>query len=180
MPKIAPAFAGLIFLFLGAAASWCVASMLRNNRKDILVSTPIAPELEFRLPSTGMARLLVESPRTSASYRNMRIELTEQQTGETVSAEYSLVTAQGAVYGLSTMQVPFGPPRMLRAGVYRARIGGLDSAIDNSRYRLIISRPYMARLVLQIIVLVLCGVAMLLDLIWAVWSAGLLKTIPPA
>jgi len=175
LPKITPALAGLIFVLLGGALTWCVVSMLRNNRKDFLVSTPVAPEQEIRLPSTGMARLLVETPRTSPDYRRMRIELTEQQTGQTVTAEYSPVTAQGAVYGVSTMQVPFGPATMLRAGVYRARIGGLESAPDYSRCRLVISRPYLGRLTLQIIALVLCGVAMLLDLIWAVWSAGLMK-----
>jgi hypothetical protein len=60
------------------------------------------------------------------------------------------------------MQVPVGPAAMLRSA-YVVRIGGLQAGNDYSRYRLMISRPYIGRLTLQIIGLVLCGVAILLD-----------------
>jgi hypothetical protein len=103
--------------------------------------------------------------------------LTEQQSAQTVTTDYSLLTGQGAVYGLTTMKVPFGPAAVLRAGVYRARISGLEAGKDYTRYRLMISRPYLARLTLQIIVLVLCGVGMLLDVIWVAWLAGWMKPV---
>ncbi len=169
------AFAGMAFLLLGAALVWCIAKMLQQNRTDTLVSAPLVAEQAIQLPSTGMARLILEVPRTSADYRKVRIELTEQQSGQAVRADYSLLTAQGAVYGVTTMQVPFGPATMMRAGLYRARIGGLDAGKDYSRCRLILSRPYLGRLTLQIIILVLCGVGILLDLIWVVWLAGWMK-----
>lgn len=87
---------------------------------------------------------------------------------------YSLVTAQAAVYGVTTMQVPFG--RMaVRAGVNIVRIAGLQTGADYARYGLIFSKPYMARLALQIIGIGLCAVGMLLTMIWAAWRAGLLK-----
>jgi hypothetical protein len=166
----------LVFLILGIAFNRCAFRMLKDNRNDRLVSVPLAPELEIVLPSTGKARLLVECPRIAAKHRSLRIALTEQQTGQTIAAEYSTVTAQGAVYGVSTMQVPFGQPALLRAGAYHARITGLDPAGDYSRYRLVLSRPYIGRLALQIVVLVLCGVGMLLDAIWVAWSNGWMKT----
>jgi hypothetical protein len=169
------AFASTVFSLLGAAAVWCVAKMLKSNRRDVLVSAPLMPEQEICLPSTGMVRLVLETPRTSGDYRNLRIELNEKQTGQSATASYSLLTAQAAVYGVTTMQVPLGPATMLPAGVYIARISGLRAESDYSRYRLIVSRPYIGRLSLQIIILVLCGTGMLLDLVWFAWLAGWMK-----
>jgi hypothetical protein len=73
------------------------------------------------------------------------------------------------------MEVPFGRMPSARAGVYLVRIDGLQPGKDYSSHRLILSWPYMARLVLQILAIVFCGVGMLLDAILAVWLAGLLK-----
>jgi len=168
-------FAGVAFILFGIALVWCVVSMLKSNRTDILASAPLAVEQEIQIPYTSKARILLETPRTSSEYSNLRIELIERQTGRSVTGAYSFVTAQGAVYGVTTMQVPFGPEMSLPAGVYLARISGLQAGNDYSRYRLLISRPYIGRLTLQIIALVLCGVAMMLDLVWAAWLAGLMK-----
>jgi hypothetical protein len=169
------AFAAIAFLLLAATLVGCVAKMLKSNRTDTLVAAPLAADQEIQLPSTGTARLILEVPRTSADYSNLRIALTEQQSGQTVTADYSMVTAQGTVYGVTTMKVPFGQPTVLRAGMYRARISGLQAGKDYSRYRLQISRPYLSRLILQIIILVFCGVGMLLDVIWVAWMAGWMK-----
>jgi hypothetical protein len=99
--------------------------------------------------------------------------LVDQQSGQAVTMQYSLMTAQGAAYGVSTMQVPFG--RMnARPGTYLVRMAGLQGGKDYSGYRLILSRPYMGRMAIQIIGIVLCGVGMLLSVIWAAWMAGLL------
>lgn len=172
------AFAGAAFLLLGWVLVWCVIKMLKSNRSDTLVTAPLVPDQEIQLPSTGMARLILETPRISADYRDMRIELTEKQTGHTVAASYSVLAAQGTVYGITTMQVPFGPATLLQAGAYRARVSGLKVGSDYSRYRLAISRPYLGRLTLQMIVMVLCAVGMLLDMIWAAWLAGWMKAGP--
>jgi hypothetical protein len=73
------------------------------------------------------------------------------------------------------MQVPIGRMIAARTGVYAVRVEGLQPGKDYSSYRLILSRPYMGRMVLQIVAIVVCGVGMLLSLIWALWLAGLLK-----
>ena len=172
-------FPGTAFLLLGIALVWCVVKMVKGNRSDILVSAPIRPEQEISLPSAGVVLLLLESPRMATDYRAMQFELVEKQSGQKVTMGYSLVTAQGAVYGFTTVQVPFG--RMaVRPGAYIARIHGLQAGRDYSGYRLMISRPYIGRLTLQIIVLVLCGVGMLGSLIWAAWLAGLMQHGSPA
>ena len=113
---------------------------MKGNQNDILVSAPVAPEQEILLPHTGMARLVLETPRTSAEYRNLRIELAEKHTGQIVMATYSL-KARGRAYSLTTMHVLFGPATMMRAGAYVARISGLQAGNNYSRYRLMISRP---------------------------------------
>ncbi len=168
--------AGAAFLLFGFGFVWCSVQMVRSNRKDILAVAPVVPAQEIQLPSSGMARVLLECPRTSADYRNMRIELVEKESGRNVTADYAPLAAQGAVYGVTTMQVPIGPAAMLRTGTYVVRIGGLQAGNDYSRYRLMISRPYIGRLTLQIIGLVLCGVAMLLDVIWFCWMAGWMQS----
>jgi hypothetical protein len=118
---------------------------------------------------------MMEVPRLGSDFRSFRIELMEKQTGQVAAMTYSFITAQGASYAFSTMQVPFGRMPSPRAGVYVVRIFGLQPGKDYSSHRLILSRPYMARLVRQILAIVFCGVGMLLTAIWAAWLGGLLK-----
>jgi hypothetical protein len=170
------AIAGIVFLLLGAGLVSCVASLVRGNRNDVLASMPLASEQQVTVPSQGEVLVVIETPRTKLDYRAFQIQFVDRKTGQAANMAYSLMTAQGAVYGVTTMQVPFG--RMnARAGVYSARIAGLQPGNDYSDYRLILSRPYMGRMVRQIIGIVLCGVGMLLTVIGAAWKAGLMK--PP-
>ena len=141
---------------------------------DLLASAPLANEQELTLASPGEVMVMIQTPRTAADFRDFQIELVEKQTGQAVTTRYSVLKAQQAVYGVTTMSVPFGR-LTARPGVYLIRILGLRSGQDYSRYRLILSRPYMGRMALQIIGIVLCGVGMLLSLIWAAWLAGLIK-----
>jgi hypothetical protein len=168
------AIAGITFVLLGIGLVSSVMSLVRGNRNDILASVPLASEQEVTLASQGEVLIVIETPRTRMDYRVFQIQLVDRQTEQVVTMTYSLVTAQGAVYGVTTMQVPFG--RMnARAGGYYVRIAGLQAGKDYSDHRLILSRPYMGRMALQIIGIVLCGVGMLLSVIWAAWRAGLLK-----
>jgi hypothetical protein len=164
-----------IFVLLGIGLVWSVVSLVRSNSRDILASVLMAPLQEVSLPSTGDVLVMMEVPRIGSDFRTFRIELVEKQSGQVTVMKYSFVTAQGASYGFSTMQVPFGRMPSARAGVYVARIDGLQPGKDYSSHRLILSRPFMARLVLQILAIVFCGVGMLLSLICAAWLAGLMK-----
>jgi hypothetical protein len=84
--------------------------------------------------------------------------------------KYGYGRAQGATYGVSTARVPFGRMTAQRAGAYRVRVGGLQTGHDYSRYRIFLSRPYLGRLVAQIIAIVICGVGLLLSLLLALWQ----------
>ena len=167
--------AGLAFLLLGAGLIWFVLHLLRSNRGDLLASAGLAGEQEINLPSPGAVVVLLETPRTASDFREFQIELTEKQTGRAVKMKYEFATAQGAVYALKTMKVPFGRMTAPRAGPYVVRVSGLRDGKDYSDYRLMLSRPYLGRMVFQIIGIVICGVGMLLSVIWAAWLAGLLK-----
>jgi hypothetical protein len=172
---IAFALAGMVFVLLGIGQVYCVMSLVRGNRKDVLVSAPLASQQEVSLTAAGEVLLMIESPRLAADYRAFQIQWIDKQTGQAQMMNYSFATAQGAAYGLSTVKVPFG--RMTaHAGVYVVRIAGLQIGKNYSDYRLILSRPYMGRIAIQVIGIVLCGVGMLLSLIWAAWVAGWLKS----
>jgi hypothetical protein len=172
---ISLALPGALFVLLGIGMVWSIVSLVRSNSSDILATVPVVPEQEINLPSAGDALVMLEVPRVGSDFRNFQIELVERQTGQAVTMKYSYVTAQGAVYGFSTMQVPFGRVQAARAGIYQVRIVGLQAGNDYSSHRLMLSRPYMGRMVMQILAIVFCGVGMLLSVIYAAWLAGWLK-----
>lgn len=170
------AIPAVTFVLLGIGLVWCVTNLVRGNRSDTLASGSIIPQQEITLAVSGDVVVLMEVPRTAADFRGFQIDLVEKQTGQVASTmKYCVVTAQGTVYGVTTMKVPFGRIP-LRASAYVVRIAGLQMGQDYSNYRLEFSRPYLGRMALQIVGIVLCGVGMLLSLLWGLWLAGLLKS----
>src|SRR5262249_51456557 len=160
--------AAIVFVLLAIGLVTCIVSLVRGNREDTLASGPIIGEQQLTLTSPGEVLVMIETPRTSADYRSFQIQLVDQQTHQTVNMAYSMVIAQEAIYGVTTMKVPFG--RMnASAGTYVVRMWGMQPGQDYSRYRLILSRPHMQRMVLQILGIVMCAVGMLLSVIWAAW-----------
>ena len=176
-PSFGLALPGFVFVMLLVGLVWSVVSLVRSNNRDVLASAPVVPLQEVSLPSTGDVLVMLEVPRVGSDFRNFRIELVEKLSGQATAMTYSYVTAQGAAYGFSTMQVPFGRMQAARAGVYIVTIIGMQAGKDYSSHRLILSRPYMARLIVQILAIVFCGVGMLLCAIWAAWLAGLLVQV---
>jgi len=168
------ALAGTVFVLCCIGLVMCISSLVRGNREDRLASAPVIGESEITLSSAGDVTILIETPRTSADFRSFQIQLLEKKTGQMSTMTYSLMTAQGSVYGVSTMQVPFGRITA-NAGDYFVRVSGLRPGQDYSSYKLIFSRPYMGRMVLQIIGIVLSGVGMLGSVIWSAWLAGLMQ-----
>lgn len=166
---------GAVFVLLSIGLVWSIVNLVRSNSRDILASMPVVPRQEVNLPAAGDVLVMMEVPRFGSDFRSFQVELVEKQTGQATAVKYSFVTAQGAVYGLSTMQVPFGRMTAARAGVYDVNIAGLQPGKDYSSHRLLLSRPYMGRMVLQILAIVFCGLGMLLSVIWAAWLAGLMK-----
>jgi len=167
--------AGIVFLLLLPGLVWGVASLVRGNAGDLVASVALAPEQEITLPAVGEAVVLVEAPRMSTDYGDLQIELTEKGSGQGVMLKYSYVAAQGMVHGMSSIKVPFGRMTVERAGAYTVRVSGLAVGKDYSEYRVLISRPYLARMAVQIVGIVFCGVGMLGCVIWGVWLMGLMK-----
>ena len=169
------AIAGLAFVLFGIGLVFCVLSLIKGNREDVLASAPIVPEQGLTLASAGETLVVIETPRTASDFRGFQIQLTDRQSGQSVAMAYSLATVQEPVYAVSTMQVTFGRFNAT-AGTYLVKITGLQPGGDYSRYRLIFSRPFMGRMALQVIGIVLCGVGMLGSVIWSAWLAGLMKS----
>lgn len=163
------------FALLAIALALCTRNLMRDNRADTLTSIPVTSEQEIRLPGQGNVLVLMEVPRTATDFRSFEIQLVEKTTGQAVRLKYAMGIGQEAVYGVTTMKVPFGSIAAPPGSVYSARITGLQAREDYSRYRLMFSRPYLARMALQIIGIVISGVGMLLSIIWGAWLAGLLK-----
>jgi hypothetical protein len=147
-----------------------VASLLRSNCKQIVAAGPFATEQEFALREPGALLLMVEVPRFGSNFRELEFEVIDKATAQSTKLRYDFVRAEGAVYGVTTMRVPLGRIRVQRPGQYLVRIAGLQSDADYSRSRIMFSRPYLGRLALQIIGIVICAIGMLLSLLLALWQ----------
>ena len=114
--------------------------------------------------------LLIDVPRFGSRFRELEFEVVEQASGRTTKLTYDFLRAQGAVYGVTTMRVPLGRVTVERPGSYLVRVCGLKPGADYSRCRIMFSRPYLGRMVLQIIGIVICAIGMLLSLLLALWQ----------
>src|SRR2546423_2325689 len=162
--------ASLSFVALSGLLIWIVLRLLRGNRNQLLATGPLLPSQELTIPEPGELLLLLETPRFGSDYRDFEFEDTEKETGRTTKMKYNFARASGTTYGVTTMRVPLGRMIAPRAGAYLIRIARLQSDKDYSRSRLFLSRPYIARMVLHIIGIVVCGVGMLLSLLLALWQ----------
>jgi hypothetical protein len=162
--------ASVSFTALGCALTWILVRLLRSNRKQILATGALLPEQEFAIREPGEVLLLLEAPRFGSEHRNFEFEMIEPATGTATKLKYNYARAQGATYGVGTARVPFGRVTLPDAAVYRVRVTGMQSGHDYSRYRILLSRPYLGRLVLQIIGIVICGIGMLLSLLFTLWQ----------
>jgi hypothetical protein len=169
------AVAGLAFVFCLVGIVVCIVKLVAGNRGDLLASAPLVGEGRLALRSAGEVVVMVEAPRLSTDYRNFQIQLLDRQSGQATTLQYSYATAQGAVYGVTTVQVPFGRFQA-HPGDYDTRVSGLTPGADYSRHRLILSRPYVSRMAIQIVGIALGGAGMLGSLIWACWLMGWMKT----
>ena len=158
------------FFLLGGLLVWVVVRLLRSNREQLLASGPMTAEQEFALREAAALLLLIEVPRFGSGFRELEFEVVERASGRATKLSYDFVRTQGAVYGVTTMRVPLGRVTVERPGSYLVRVGGLKPGGDYSRCRIMFSRPYLRRLVLQIIGIVICAIGMLLSLLLALWQ----------
>ena len=162
--------ASAAFFFLGGLLVWVVARLLRSNREQLVAGGPLMAEQEFMISAPAALVLLVEVPRFGSDFRQLEFEVVEKAGGEPTKLRYDFVRAQGAVYGVTTMRVPLGRITVQRPGSYLVRVDGLRPSTDYSGCRIMLSRPYLGRMVLQIISIVICAIGTLLSLLLALWQ----------
>jgi len=162
--------ASLLFVTLGSGLTWFVLRLIRSNRDQVLATVALVPEQEVTIRESGDIVLIAEVPRFGSDFRNFEFEIIEQATGQRTKMKYDYVRAQGAVYGLTTMRVPLGRMTAPRAGRYLVRVAGLQVGKDYSASRILLSRPYVGRMVGQILGIVVCAIGMLLSLLLALWQ----------
>jgi len=162
--------ASATFLIFGCLLVSVVVRLIRSNRKQLVATGPMIAEQEFVLRESGQLLLLVEVPRMGSNFRQLEFELIEKATGQSTKMHYDFLRAQGAVYGVTTMRVPIGRFVVQREGSYLLRIAGLQPDADYSGSRIMFSRPYLARMILQIIGIVFFAIGMLLSLLLALWQ----------
>lgn len=162
--------ASTAFLIFGSLLIWVALRLLRSNRQQLVATGPMVAEQEFGLREPGQLLLLVEVPRIGSKFRQLEFELIEKATGQSTKMRYDFIRAQGAVYGVTTMRVPIGRFVVQRVGSYLVRVTGLQPDTDYSRSKIMLSRPYLARMILQIIGIVIFAIGMLLSLLLALWQ----------
>jgi hypothetical protein len=162
--------ASAIFLVLGCLLVWVIIRLFRSNRAQLVASGPFLAEQEFAIREPAELLLIVEVPRFGSNFRELEFEVIEKATGRSTKLRYDFLRAQGAVYGVTTMRVPLGRVAPQNTGSYLVRITGLQPGADYSGSRIMLSRPYLARIILQIILIVLCAIGMLLSLLLALWQ----------
>jgi hypothetical protein len=112
----------------------------------------------------------VEVPRFGSNFRDLEFQIIDKVTGRVISLRYDFLRASGAVYGVTTMRVPIGRIAAAHSGTYLVRVLGLQTGIDSSRSRIMLSWPYLGRMVAQIFGIVICGIGLLLSLLLGLWQ----------
>jgi hypothetical protein len=162
--------ASTAFLIFGSLLIRAIARLFRANRAQIVATGPMIAEQRVTLAEPSSLRLLVEVPRFAPWLRHLRFEVTEIATAKTTRLSYNFVRAQGAVYGLTTMRLPLGTVVVEHSGEYIIRVIGLEPGKDYAQSKLMLSRPYLRRMVLQIIAIVFCALGLLGSLLLALWQ----------
>lgn len=162
--------ASVLLVTFGGLLVRFVRQLVRSNRDQILAVAALLPEQEVTISEPGEILLLLETPRFGSAFRNFQFEVVEAATGQSTRMKYEYLRAQGAVYGVTTMRIPLGRMTAQQAGIFLVRVFGLQAGTDYSTSRIMFSRPYLGRMVGQILGIVVCGIGMLLSLLFALWQ----------
>lgn len=162
--------ASTAFLIFASLLIRAIMRLLRANRAQIVAAGPMVAEQQITLAEPSSLRLLVEVPRFAPWIRHLQFEVTEIATAKSTKLGYGFARAQGTVYGVSTMRMPLGTVVVEHAGEYLIRVSGLEPNQDYSQSKVILSRPYLGRMVMQIIAIVFCALGLLGSLILALWQ----------
>jgi hypothetical protein len=169
------AVAGVAFVFCGAGAGWMTLRLIRSNRVAVIAAVPLRPDLAVAVEAPGELVVSIEVPRLTSDYRKWEFEVVETSTQRSHLMKWGGPRSTGAVTGISTIKIPIGRLTLERPEKLTIRVKGLAADGNYSEYNIILARPHLARMALQIVGLVLCGVGMLLSLIWGLWLLGVVK-----
>jgi hypothetical protein len=169
------AVAGVAFVVCCVGGGGMARQLIRSNRAAVISTLPLLPEQTVAVESPGELVVSVEVPRLTTEYRQWEVEVVEQHTQRIHPMRYGGPRATGAVKGISTIRIPLGRLTLAQPGNLTLRVRGLAPNQNYSTFHLVLARPHLARMALQIVGLVLCGVGMLLSLLWGLWLVGALK-----
>ena len=169
------AVSGFAFGLFCVGAGWMALRLIRSNRAAVVATMPLLPEQTVAVESPGELVVSIEVPRMSTEYRQWEFEIVEDNSKQTHTMKWGGPRSTGAITGISTIKVPIGRLTVARPDRLTIRVKGLASDVNYSTYHLVLARPHLARMALQITSLALCGVGTLLSLIWALWLMGIVK-----
>lgn len=170
------AVAGVALVLFCVGAGWTAMRLVRSNRAAVISTLPLLPEQTIAVESPGELIVSIEVPRLTTEYRQLEVEVVEPHTKRIHAMRYGGPRATGTVKGISTIKIPFGRLTFAQPGPLTLRVKGMAPDVNYSTHHLVLSRPHLARMALQIVGLVLCGVGMLLSLLRGLWLMGVLKT----
>jgi hypothetical protein len=169
------AVAGMAFALFCVGAGWLALRLIRSNRAAVISSLPLLPEQTVAVEAPGELVVSIEVPRMATEFRQWEFEIVEESTRRTHPMKWGGPRSTGAVTGISTVKIPLGRLTLARPDSLTLRVKGLASSENYAAYHLILARPHLARMALQIVGLVVCGVGMLLSLLWGLWLLGVVK-----
>jgi len=149
--------------------------LIRGNRAAVISTLPLLSEQTIAVESPGELVVSIEVPRMTTEYRRLELEVVEASTKRIHPMKYNRLTSTGAVTGISTIKIPLGRLTTAQPDNLTLRVNGLAPDVDYSTSHLVLARPHLARMAIQIVSLVLCGVGMLLSLLWGLWLVGAVK-----
>jgi hypothetical protein len=169
------AAAGIACVLFCIGAGWIAMRLIRSNRAAVITTLPVVSEQNVAVNSPGELVVSIEVPRMATEYRQWEIEVTVGSTRQLHLMKWGGPRSTGAVTGISTVKVPVGRLTLARPDTLSVLMKGLAPDANYSAYNLVLARPHLARMAVQIVGLVICGVGALLSLIWALWLLGIAK-----
>lgn len=169
------AVAGIALVLFCVGAGWIALRLIRSNRDAMISSLPVVPEQTYEVTTPGELVVSIEVPRMTTEYRQWEFEIVEENSQRTHLMKWGGPRSTGAVTGISTVKIPVGRIALERPDKLSIRVKGLTLDQNYSAYHVVLARPHLARMALQIVGLVMCGVGMLLSLLWGLWLLGVLK-----
>lgn len=167
--------AGVAMVLFAIGAGWLALRLVRGNRAAIVATLPVQPEQSFAAPA-GELVVSLEVPRLSTDFQNWELELTEASTQRQQRMKWAGPRTSGTVKGFSTIKVPIGRLVLSAPEQLTFRLRGLAPNSDPSATHIVLARPYLARIAIHVVGIVVCGVAMLLSVIWGLWQLGVVKS----